>query len=286
MNTHDRVAVLITCHNRKAKTLESIASVFNQTAIETVKIRVYLVDDGSSDGTTEAVHNAFPQVTVLSGDGNLYWNGGMRLAFESAVKDDNTFFLWLNDDTTLFNDALSKLLDSHCKVKESSGNEAIVVGSTRSVDTNVVTYGGVIRTSRIKRLKFTLVTPGSVPIECETMNGNCVLIPRKIVDDIGNLDSTFTHSMGDFDYGLRARSVGYGVWICPQYVGLCIHNSVKGTYHDKQLSMFTRLRLINTIKGRPFKEWLYFSRKYGGLLWFYYIFSPYIRVVISSIINR
>ena len=76
------IAVLLTCFNRRAKTLAALEALFKQDgAGTTFALNVFLVDDGSSDGTGDAVRGAFPQVHVIDGTGDLYWNGGMRRAF-------------------------------------------------------------------------------------------------------------------------------------------------------------------------------------------------------------
>ena len=104
----DRTAVLITCHNRKPKTLACLTALFNQEPSPDVTIDVYLVDDGSTDGTTEEVHQTYPQVKILQGDGSLFWNGGMRKAFAEALKQDYDYYLWLNDDTVLYPEAMPR----------------------------------------------------------------------------------------------------------------------------------------------------------------------------------
>jgi len=108
--TRDRIAVLITCHNRKPKTLACLTALFNQTPPSSATTDVYLVDDGSTDGTAEEVHQAYPQVKILQGDGSLFWNGGMRKAFSEALKYDYDYYLWLNDDTILYPEAIASLL--------------------------------------------------------------------------------------------------------------------------------------------------------------------------------
>ena len=40
-----------------------------------------VLDDASSDGTGEQVAAQFPEATLLHGNGQLYWNDGMRRAF-------------------------------------------------------------------------------------------------------------------------------------------------------------------------------------------------------------
>jgi GT2 family glycosyltransferase len=68
------------------------------------------VDDGSTDDTATAVSQRFPQVKILQGTGSLFWNGGMRIAFAQALQHDYDYYLWLNDDTVLYPNALETLL--------------------------------------------------------------------------------------------------------------------------------------------------------------------------------
>lgn len=282
------IATLLTCHNRKNCTLSALRSLYSQVVEDNVEFHVFLVDDGSSDGTVEAIRSMFPHVQIINGDGSLFWNGGMRLAYEEAIRNSNTFILWLNDDTLLDQNAIMLLLQTYLRVKDASGRESIVVGTTHGNGGYLCrpTYGGVIRPYKIRRLKFQLVYPSHEPVECDTMNGNCVLIPRKIAEAVGNLDAIFTHSMGDFDYGFRARKLGYAVYVAPGYVGLCDHNEISGTYQDPELPLLKRLKLVNSAKGRPFREWLVFSMRYGGVFWPYYIISPYVRIVSSFLARK
>ena len=45
---------------------------------------VFLVDDGSSDGTGIVVKEMFPEITVIQGNGKLFWNRGMFYAWDAA----------------------------------------------------------------------------------------------------------------------------------------------------------------------------------------------------------
>lgn len=55
------------------------------------RLCVYLTDDGSTDGTTEMLREKYPQVKVVSGNGNLFWDRGMHAAWREAVKGDTYF---------------------------------------------------------------------------------------------------------------------------------------------------------------------------------------------------
>ena len=105
-----KIAALATCFNRRELTLKSLEALYAQRGICRVDLTVFLVDDASRDGTAEGVKSAFPQVRLLRGDGSLFWNGGMRMAFDAAMRGDFDAYIWFNDDSHLDPDALSRLI--------------------------------------------------------------------------------------------------------------------------------------------------------------------------------
>ena len=54
-NINKNIAVLITCHNRKLKTLKCLTALHNATLPKNHMMDIFLVDDGCSDGTALAV---------------------------------------------------------------------------------------------------------------------------------------------------------------------------------------------------------------------------------------
>jgi GT2 family glycosyltransferase len=243
---------------------------------------VILVDDGSTDGTSDAINESFPMVKVLPGNGSLFWNGGMRLAFGEALKGAYDFYLWLNDDILIYDDVLSTMLRTYDDLYTATGTAAILVGTTRSANDGRPTYGGVMRLSRLRRTRFSLVLPAFEPLECETMNGNCVFIPLKIANSVGNLDNVFVHGMGDFDYGLRARAAGFKIWVMPGYAGVCAKNTQAGTFNDRSLSLAERWRRMRSPKGLPPREWRLFCRRHAERVWWLYYLWPSVRLFFSS----
>ena len=121
-----RVAALMAAHNRRDLTLACLRSLDRQR-VPGVTVDVFVLDDGSSDGTSEAIAEQFPEVTVLHGDGQLYWCGGMRQAFAAAIAGDYDHYLWLNDDVYLDDGALAVLLDTERRLRQ-RGEAVIVVG--------------------------------------------------------------------------------------------------------------------------------------------------------------
>ena len=272
----NRIAVLLTVFNRKKQTILCLESLFRQEIPEGYSISVFLTDDGCTDGTTQAVLQQFPsKVNIIQGDGNLFWNRGMWTAWNIAAKEyDYDFYLWLNDDTVLMEGALARLLVS----SRANGDRAIIVGSTVDTETHeILTYGG-------------RGVDGSIPscegqdVEVDHFNGNIVLIPRTVYISLGNLDYYFTHSKGDFDYGMRARKAGIKMFQCGEILGECDAHPVTDKWCDPRLPLSTRWKCLKRPNGMPPNESFHLNLKHYGLLSAIKVFfSIYLRCLCPQI---
>jgi len=278
-----RIAVLMACHNRRATTLSCLRALYENKLPREVAFEVFLVDDKSLDGTSDAVRSSFPNVRVISGNGSLYWNGGMRLAFAAAMSEGYDYYLWLNDDTFLYPDAVSRLL---AIALEPSQIPSIAVGTTVNPRDGQPSYGGRVREGRFRPLEFRLVIPGTAPIRCDSMNGNCVLIPERIAVAVGNLDEKFVHAMGDLDYGLRAGAQGFFVQLIPGIVGTCQNHEVPATRSGSKANIRDRLRHLTGPKNLPLESWRVFTRRHGGPFWFAYWLWPYLKSILPTAFRR
>lgn len=279
------IAVIMACHNRHVKTLTCLDHLFSQRLPQGFKIIVYLLDDGSTDQTAIFVRQKYPMVKMLQGDGTLFWTQGMNVAWSEAMMQQPEFYLWLNDDTYLYPNAVQMMVQSYCSMREKYHGHIIIVGSTQDPVTNKFTYGGINKATSWHPLKFCGVEPNGISLECQTMNGNCVLLPHEIVEKVGVLSSQFTHALGDFDYGLRATQLGCSLYVAPKYVGTCKLNQLSGTWQDSHLSLQKRLKAVVQPKGLPWKEWWYFSQCHGGVFWFIFFVLPYVKLIFSKVVK-
>lgn len=274
-----RIGVVMTAHNRKDKTIECLRRLYTQEGKDTeFRLSVYLTDDGSTDGTSAAVKREFPDVHISMGDGNLFWGGGMRQSFSEAMKKKHDFYLWLNDDTFL--DAFAcKLLLSDYKVVAKEGQRLHVIGgTTREPHSNEISYGGGVRCSFWHPFHYKRVVPGKKPKPCDGVNGNCVLIPREVVELVGNIDPIFTHVAGDGDYFLRTRKLGGAIWVCSEYTGTCEYDH-RDIWYDRNMPLRKRWAMIQSVKGRPAKEYKVFARRHGGFFWPIIWCLPYLKCI-------
>lgn len=277
-----RVAVLMTCHNRREKTVAALRALGDCEVPGDLRLDVFLVDDGSTDGTKEEVKAHFSEVRVIQGNGSLYWNRGMHLAFATALADAYDGYIWLNDDTVLYRDAIKKVWAVASSLAGEKGREFILVGSTRDPVSHDLTYGGVVGDGSVLPFRYGLVVPAEAGlVSCDTMNGNFVYVPASAAERVGNLDPVFEHAMGDTDYGLRAGRLGVRLYVVPGYVGECGKNALAGGFRDRSLPISVRWRRIQQPKGLPFRSWLHFTRRHGGVLWPLYFVWPYLKVVMG-----
>jgi len=258
-----RIAALLTCHNRRETTLRCLRDLQSQTGTH-ARIEIFLVDDGSSDGTSASVSENFPSVHLIQGDGSLYWTGGMRLAMQAAYPRAFEFFLWLNDDTKLYADAVQGLMNTYRELSSNYDTPIIVVGSICDPDSGELTYGGSVRTNRWHPLRFRHMPPTAEPQRCDVFNGNCVLIPHEAVEIVGNLHPKLTHAAGDYEYALRANKRNVTTWIAPGFVGECAKNSLRNTWKDSSVPLLQRYKMIFGVKGQPPGPRLIYYSKHGG----------------------
>lgn len=281
-----RIAVLMTCFNRREQTLRCLANLRSQIVSDVEQERFHLmtilVDDGSTDGTSDAIRLHFPEVQVISGDGNLYWNQGMRVAFDRALEQGYDAYLWLNDDTMLYPHAIARLVHA-ARGLQALGTTAIVTGSMCDHTDGKLSYGGFRWREGWRRELVPVEPPALVPVACDTMNGNCTLVPHEIAAVVGNLDAAFQHSFGDMDYGFRARRAGFAVYVAPGFVGSCSDNPPGGTWRDRRASFSRRWQHLNSPKGSPFKEWSLYCQRHLGALWPLYSVSPYVKTLATAV---
>lgn len=251
-----RIAVLMTVHNRRETTLGCLRRLEGMAYDrKSVRLDVYMTDDGCTDGTAEAVREAFPAVHIIPGNGDLYWNRGMYAAWQEAARGDYDFYWWVNDDTYVFEDTLRRMLAASA----SHGDRALIVGGTcSSGQSQQTTYAGW------KDDRF--ITDVSQERRCDTMNGNLVLIPRYVYAQIGTNDPYYRHSLGDTDYGLRATEKGLEIWLAAGYCGVCDLHSRPTVWMDPEKPVRERWKnFFSPLGNNPF-EYFHYRRKHYGLL--------------------
>lgn len=270
-----KTAVLLTVFNRKDVTLQGLRSLYK--AIEFLgggySFDIYMTDDGCTDGTPEAVASEFPMIDIVKGNGNLFWSKGMNLAWNTAIRTGNhyDYFLWFNDDSELYGNALYLLFNSL-----PDKDNVIITGAFCNRE-GKVSYGG-------KNENDILLPPNGKCQEVQRMNGNLVLIPFKVYFDVGIIDKIYWHGYGDYDYGYRAQRTGYKVLLTPRFVGVANrHDNIIPQQFSKDISLRKRWRLLHSPQNKPWIIFLFYMRHKGFASAIKYIVRSYLFTIFPNV---
>ena len=267
-----RVAVLVASFNRRATTVRGLASLLDQAGPD-VDMRVFLVDDASTDGTADAVRESFGERAVVVNGGELFWAASMALAQQVSRAWPSDFQLWFNDDVTLSASAVRELVTT-----SAGNNNAIVVGAVEDPATGELSYGGLIQVGR-HPLRLHHFAPGGQVRRVDTFTGNVVLVPAEAYRVVGQIDGTFAHGYADIDYGLRATQLGIPIVQTAQFVGTCAANPIRLAAYDRGLSLRARWRAALDRRAMPLRSQARLYRRHGGPTWPFWLTTSYARVV-------
>lgn len=283
------IAVLLSSYNRKEKTTNCLKSFYN--AIEKsdpgIKYDIYLVDDGSTDGTSLELKQHFPCVRVINGTGNLFWARGMRLAWETALTTNNEYdsFLLLNDDVVLSEHFINDIMYTHNFSLKNYHQPGIYVSSTQDPVNLKISYGGIIIKRKGIKVSKTIIKPSDIPIPCSMSNANILMVTKAVVKSIGIFDAKYIHQFADYDYTYTASEKGIPLLICPGIGGYCI-NDHGNNWLSANSSFKERIKYLYSPKGLGYKEQLYYLKKNFKYQLPYYFIMLWLKTLFPIIWDR
>lgn len=277
-NPYIEIAVIMTCFNRREKTVSCIRHLMDAEAAyngrneKPVKLVFYITDDGCTDGTAQAAISVLQgrEAHIIPGNGSLYWAGGMRAAWNEALKqaDRWQFYLLQNDDTDALPDALDQLMQTHAYSLRVYGRMGIYSGITAShANPDEITYSGYVYNGSISG-DLPIARPSDVPQPVFCTNANILLVPAPVVRRVGIFYKGYRHGGADYDYTGMVRRKGFTALVTPGVCGLCDydHPDIKAEA-GKILAMTREKRkayfnsplhsphdyLLYTLRNRPFR---------------------------------
>ena len=245
MTRPTRVEIVLPIHNRRDTTLQALTSL-SRINTDGLDVHMIVVDDGSTDGSSQAILNAFPQVQIIIGDGHLHYAAGTNRGIEAAMARDADFIVAANDDTIFHKDFLIRML------KTARDNPRSVVGAllllwdephlTFQIDFKWrTTAGGWLQIDR--RSVFDLPRR---PFEVEGLAGNCVLIPAETIRECGLMDEKrFPHGWGDIQYFVRMKKKGWKLLVDPSALVWCEPNTNPPPLHSLPIKDILRILFID-----------------------------------------
>lgn len=222
------VYVITPVYNRKQLTNRFLACLQKQTYkdIETV-----IIDDGSTDGTSEMIHDLYPDVTVIQGTGDLWWTGATNegLLYVIGKASDDDYVLIINDDLEFETDYIERLVTFADK------NPKTLVGSVvvdiakpdRIWDGGRMTNWFTAK-DRILNTGNSLAEFGpDASYEVSQLTGRGMLAPVPVFKEAGLYDAVRFKHRGDTELPVRASLMGYKQVV---FYGAIVKSHVDNTY--------------------------------------------------------
>jgi GT2 family glycosyltransferase len=261
-----KIAVLITFHNRKNKTLACLNQLFNsfKPYAGKIELKVFLTDDGSSDGTSEAITANFScyNIKILQGTGSLYWAGGMRKAWSEAIKDNFDGYLLLNDDTLVSNNVFDEIFNTHEYSKKNFNSSGIYIGTTHSSENkNLITYGGSKILNYWRQSTIRIIPNGTIPQLCDLGNANIMFVTNDVVQKIGIIYESYSHSLADYDYTLTAKKKKIPVLVTENVCGICDNDHTFDYKLFEHKNLQERIAFAHFPLGFEFNNYLNYNKR-------------------------
>jgi GT2 family glycosyltransferase len=232
---HAEAAVVVVTYNSAADVGALLASL--RVEAESVRLRVVVVDNGSTDDTV-AILAAEPGVVLVEPGGNLGYAGGINAAVAHAGAADSV--LVLNPDLLVEPGAVRAMLGRLARpgvgvvvplVRASDGS---VYRSLRREPSVLRSVGDALlgnpRPWRPEWSSETVADPACYsaahPVDWAT--GAAVLVRRDVAESVGDWDERFFLYSEETDYLRRVRAGGHEVWFEPS-AGVRHHQGGSGS---------------------------------------------------------
>jgi GT2 family glycosyltransferase len=240
--TLKKIELVIPVYNRRETTLQALRSL---KRIDTAGLQVHIiiVDDGSTDGTSDAIERDFPDVQIVKGDGTLHYAAGTNRGISAALQRDPDYIVTMNDDAIYHDQFLQRLITT------AEVNHHSVVGSLLLLwdePHRVFQVGFEWKTLEggwSQSEDSTVFDFPQTAFEVEGMAGNCVLFPVEAIRKCGLMDEgKFPHGWGDIQYVVRMRKMGWKLLVEPKSFVWCEPNT-----HPKPLHQLPKKEILTVL---------------------------------------
>ena len=249
-----RVEIVTPVHNRREITLQCLKSLarINKSNLET---HIVIVDDGSNDGTSEAIKKEFPEVELIKGDGNLWFTEGTNVGIRAALKHNPDYILMMNDDQVFDADFLRYMVETAQKNPRSVIGSLLLLWDTPhklfQVSPRWETSSGGWR----HWTHQTIWTIPPKPWKVDIIVGNCLLVPTEAIKENGLMNSKRYPNFGDAEYTPRLKKNGWNLLIDPRARVFCQPNNLPVSIrklNPKKLfqSLIVDLKHIHNLRRR------------------------------------
>jgi len=253
------LSIVIVNWNTKDLLIKCLGSI-DQT-IQGAGVEVFVVDNGSRDGSGAAVKEEFPKATLIENTVNL---GYARANNQALHLSQGKYLLLLNPDTQPREGAIEKLIsfmDDHLEAGVVGPQLLNGDGSKQNSIANFPSLATELLNKNLLRWLFPEKFPGKErdyrePIEVDSVIGACMMVRRDAMDQVGLLDEDYFLFLEETDWCYRMKRAGWKIYHLPQ--AEIYHFQGKSTEGEKRRAKLEYYR----------SRYIFFKKNRGRFRWF------------------
>lgn len=216
------LSIIIVNWNTRRMLLDCIASI--ERNVRPASSEVIVVDNGSTDGSADAVRSAFPRVTVIENGKNLGFAKANNLGIRRMR---GRYAVLLNSDTVVLEGAFEKLLsfmDNTPRAGMCGPQLLNEDGSDQKSFGRFPTPVGEFTSRTLLRIFFPrqyrrLFVPDdrafTTPAAVDFIIGACMVARKQAIDEAGMLDEDYFFFYEEIDWCLRMKRAGWPAYYVP-----------------------------------------------------------------------
>lgn len=274
------VSIIIVSYNAKGYLKNCLESLSKMTYPH---YEILLVDNGSTDGTSEFVKKKFPHVTILKNSVNLGFSGGHDVALRQVLGDA---VLLLNSDTIVQGNLLTVLIEELYANKNIGAVQPKLVlypqkNQIDSIGSFFLSTGVLYHFGLEKNPDLSIYNK---PMEIYCSKAACLLVKLEVIKKTGLFDKDFFTVFEDTDFCHRIWLAGYRIIYTPRTT---VYHKAGGTnnrarrsfiiFHSEKNRMLSYIKnlslgylgevlsklilaefvmiIINLLRGKPYASW-------------------------------
>jgi N-acetylglucosaminyl-diphospho-decaprenol L-rhamnosyltransferase len=247
------LSIVLVCWNNKAYLDPCLQSLYDGNL--KYSFDVWVVDNGSTDGSQQMLQEKYPEVRIIQNSGNV----GLGKASNQGIEASRgRYILLLNNDTIVNGpsfDAMVKFLDEHSRTGAVGGKLLNPDGTIQACYNNFPTlWEDFMLNSRLGELirpGYPAVMSGDEIKSVDWLGSACLMVRRSALDEIGLLDESYFIYGDETDLQYRLKKAGWEIYYLP--------GSTTVHYGGRSMNRWSRRKMV--LRGKL----LFYQKHYGAV---------------------
>jgi GT2 family glycosyltransferase len=253
LNDNFKIAVVIVTFNRCDELLKTICAIQNQGILEN---DIIVINNNSTDNTKNILDSNYKNIQSIHLNENIASAGGFSKGMQTAFEKGYDWVWLFNDDSRPVEGSLKSIL-------EHLNSDKIQIGLLKIANKDENNKAVLLYWNGVRKPVSVDVSNEIVQTDLITFDG-CI-ISKETIEKIGYCDPLYFMGTYEFDYCLKAKDAGIGVYTLPN--GLIEDGKLGGKNGTPPWRQYYNTRnhlwlALNRKSFVIFKGWLIREMKY------------------------